>query len=274
MVVGAYGAHSLPSVHGDVGKARDQLVDWVIANAPGDEQHRHHVWQLCTMALPWALNGFPRIVLGHKLAASFAATALPADQIDARMPWSTFAITLPHGLFNDGATTVSFVVVSEVGASGLHGLCVGQSSRGKVVFSEFGADSLGSTLEVSPDALPLHLVTARVLVSTVLALDDNTMHVTLAAAQRKAQRFGPPSQFVFTLTRDTKVDCQDWVRRYLGGQGISPTVQCLVRGHHKRQACGPGHAERRWIRIEPYWRGPEDAPIAVRNHLLNEVRHA
>ena len=27
-------------------------------------------------------------------------------------------------------------------------------------------------------------------------------------------------------------------------------------------------ADRRWIHVEPYWRGPEDAPIALRSHKL------
>ncbi len=30
----------------------------------------------------------------------------------------------------------------------------------------------------------------------------------------------------------------------------------------------PGQTERRFMHIEPYWRGREDAPIAVRPHIL------
>jgi len=52
--------------------------------------------------------------------------------------------------------------------------------------------------------------------------------------------------------------------------GKSPTVQCVVAGHWKMQPCGPGGSERKRIFIEPYWRGPEDAPIAIRPHVLKQ----
>lgn len=45
-----------------------------------------------------------------------------------------------------------------------------------------------------------------------------------------------------------------------GGDGIPVTVRTLVAGHWKHQPYGQGRAERRLIRIEPYWRGPLDAP--------------
>lgn len=40
------------------------------------------------------------------------------------------------------------------------------------------------------------------------------------------------------------------------------------RGHHKRQAHGTGGLLRKWIHVEPYWRGGEDAPIAVKTHKV------
>jgi hypothetical protein len=53
----------------------------------------------------------------------------------------------------------------------------------------------------------------------------------------------------------------------LGGEGIPVTVRTLVAGHWKQQPFGPARAERKLIRIEPYWRGPLDAvesrPIRV-----------
>lgn len=34
------------------------------------------------------------------------------------------------------------------------------------------------------------------------------------------------------------------------------------------QVCGPANAERRLTWVEPYWRGPEDAQIPVRSHVV------
>lgn len=38
----------------------------------------------------------------------------------------------------------------------------------------------------------------------------------------------------------------------------------IVRGHWKKQACGPDLADRRLIFVEPYWKGPADAPVLAR----------
>jgi hypothetical protein len=38
-------------------------------------------------------------------------------------------------------------------------------------------------------------------------------------------------------------------------------VRFIVAGHWRKQACGPGLTERRLMWIQPYWKGPEFAPI-------------
>ena len=84
-----------------------------------------------------------------------------------------------------------------------------------------------------------------------------------------------PRTWTVEIRRDVRVDLRRWVReqiegKTLGRPGKAPSVQVLVRGHHKRQRCGPHGMERRWIHIEPYWRGPLDAPIGVREHRIAE----
>jgi hypothetical protein len=87
----------------------------------------------------------------------------------------------------------------------------------------------------------------------------------------KTNRRGEPECRVFTLRRDVKVDCRDAVRSYCRGVSPNaPSVQSLVRGHWKRQAHGPGYEQRKFIFVEPYWRGPEDGPIAMRAHSLGQ----
>jgi hypothetical protein len=84
----------------------------------------------------------------------------------------------------------------------------------------------------------------------------------------KSRRSGEPRLWVFKLTRDVKIDVRAAVTAYVAGGGRSPTVQSLVRGHWKNQPHGPRSSLRKWIHVEPFWRGPEDAPIAVRSHVL------
>lgn len=43
--------------------------------------------------------------------------------------------------------------------------------------------------------------------------------------------------------------------------GSKLKVRTLVSGHWKRQVCGPSFSERKWVHIQPYWKGPEQAPI-------------
>ncbi len=73
--------------------------------------------------------------------------------------------------------------------------------------------------------------------------------------------------------RALKVDCRQAVKRFLstgaGKKGGPQTVQTLVRGHHKKQPFGPRSTLRKVIWREPFWRGPEDAPIMTRPKLVS-----
>lgn len=79
-----------------------------------------------------------------------------------------------------------------------------------------------------------------------------------------------PGAWVFHLTRNVKVDARRYVGAYIRDGGRSPSVRYLVRGHHKRQVCGVGRTNRKWIHVEPYWKGDDTLPIAVREHVLAE----
>lgn len=43
----------------------------------------------------------------------------------------------------------------------------------------------------------------------------------------------------------------------------------VVRGHWKQQAYGPGRAERKMIFVEPYWKGPADAPAVSHAYCID-----
>jgi hypothetical protein len=46
------------------------------------------------------------------------------------------------------------------------------------------------------------------------------------------------------------------------GGGTVLRVRTLVKGHYQRYAAGPGRTERVWRFKQPFWRGPDDAPVA------------
>lgn len=46
------------------------------------------------------------------------------------------------------------------------------------------------------------------------------------------------------------------------------TVRTLVSGHWRNQPCGIGHLERKVIWIEPFWRGPEAAPLTEKRAVV------
>jgi hypothetical protein len=81
-----------------------------------------------------------------------------------------------------------------------------------------------------------------------------------------------PTYHEYVVGRPVRVDLSQRLRDHIatasGKSGRRPSVQGVVRGHWKNQPCGSGQSERRFIHVEPYWRGPEDAPIAVRPHII------
>lgn len=83
-----------------------------------------------------------------------------------------------------------------------------------------------------------------------------------------ARRLGKkPESRVYTVGKPVKLDFRLAVKSFLEGRRASLTAQSLVAGHHKRQAHGPNSSLRKWIFVEPYWRGPEDGAIVVRPHV-------
>jgi hypothetical protein len=75
----------------------------------------------------------------------------------------------------------------------------------------------------------------------------------------------------FQVGKPVSVDCREALRAYVLGQRRGPvTVQWLVRGHWRNQPCGPGLTDRKGIWIMPHWKGPADAPINLRPHLVGK----
>lgn len=70
-------------------------------------------------------------------------------------------------------------------------------------------------------------------------------------------------------TRVTVVDLRriEGMNRGQGESTVEWSHRWVVRGHWRWQACGVGYSERRRIWVAPFIKGPEGAPLAVRDHV-------
>ncbi len=95
-----------------------------------------------------------------------------------------------------------------------------------------------------------------------------------AAKSQRASRTEPDFGATrFLLSAPITIDMRQHVIDAISGKqhgGGSPTVQFLVRGHWRNQAHGPRRALRKQIRIEPFWKGNEDARVLLRNYKVKE----
>lgn len=256
--------------------------------------------------ITWARSGFPTIALGTKRASKWAAMTLPPEHVaDLAWPWQSFMIRLPVGLIEiasseddtiaepvealhvavvppgilitrEGGTDVGIIVT-------LHGIRGTQVSRrapplrladaAEIVADEHQDDILPMT---TLDERALILAT-RIVIGAVIEMDRKEHKEKRETEQSshpsggRSNKRGQPVLWAFQFKDDIDVDCREWVRSYMRGDAKELALQTMVRGHHKRQRCGPRGEQRKWIAIEPYWRGPEDAPIAVRSHRVEDT---
>jgi hypothetical protein len=235
-----------------------------------------------SFALAWAESGFPTIEPSHRLAASLMATSVPEDHVDefVRMPWRCFAFHIPEGLVarGDGFGLALHARDGVFKTMDIHGgaLHIGFEPTLAGWISKIGPqqnDKTELTVEETDQQARLMELTGRLLLGICLEMSAYRPSEGNASSSGTIQRATKEGIYpsVFKLTRDVKVDARKAVREYAAGQRrVNPTVRVLVRGHWKLQAHGPGRTERSPIHIEPYWRGEETAPVAVRSHVLDK----
>lgn len=236
----------------------------------------------------WVGCGMPIIQPSHKLAASLMATSLPKEHVpDVIVPWPYFLVEIPDGLLPGVGALLSYVGLS---------LFDDQQNSDKpqyvvIVLSKrhsrptlFRLDDLSHLSEYDPfnsdvrdpEVERIVQLLGRLLLGAMIEIDDESFKQRIergpssSALDHEHRKGKVPSTWNFIVKRDVKVDVRSYVREYAekGGRGLS--VQCLVRGHRKRQPYGPKGSLRKWVHIEPYWKGPENAPIALRKHKVNE----
>jgi hypothetical protein len=250
----------------------------------------------------WYDQGMPTIEVGHKLASSLMLSRIPREVMEtAKMPFRAFRINVPSGLLNFDAGDVktikvgdhvvpakeppheprmgtAFVVRSETGgsytiASDLPGLLYSDFSE--PAWAPYGSEQ---PLPLTEDELKkLPLITNLIAgVCLYMTGDEKQFPRKQTGSGHKAwngDRREPgsaPLTRVFRLTKEVTHNFSDAVKDYCAGKGRKMTVQYVVTGHWRNQACGPKLSERRRQFIEPFWKGDRLAPLAVRAHKLEE----
>jgi len=131
---------------------------------------------------------------------------------------------------------------------------------------------LGHVVNNPPPRSTKCLVLAKRLIAGLILSMSNadnfkSRSVPARNGTKKREAGVEPAHRVTMIGRPISIDCRASVRTYLEGTSkkhAPPSVQTLVRGHHKRQVIGVGRRNRKVIWVEPYWRGPEDAPILTK----------
>ena len=244
----------------------------------------------------WYNCGMPVITLGHKLAASYMCTKMPHAVIDeVRSPFPVFLLEIPDGLLRmmDEHNEVSMQSVligylPDATRGHAWSYCVYTSGISTIWrkhwrLSEFVRQHMENEGEALPSAFGVEMtdldsrsveLLGRLIVSAMLHMTQKSQVKPIGKGHqghREGSRNGAePTRRVFQLCHEVRHDMRQAVKDYVGGNlGAKISVQLVVSGHWKQQAHGPHMSLRKRQFIEPYWRGPEDAPIAFRSHVLD-----
>jgi hypothetical protein len=292
--------HSYKHSQNDV-EAAQHLDEWTRKQDPDFldftelEQNRNVMF----MTARWADQAFPVVTLGEKFCAALIATHIPADMLDeVEAPWHAFTIEVPGKLLSlfdsemmQRTRVVRILVHRRVREDGVREWCwIGLGERGQHIWRSGTAREIIQPVEFRKQERDLYeegdvafeddvhrderlyVLVSRLVLNVCLAVSEPEMVRPVGASHKRTGtgRHGPPEQRVFQVGRPISLDCRSAIREYVEGERSvrEMTVQSLIRGHWKRQPYGPKLSLRRRQWIEPYWRGPEDAPIAVRPHVF------
>lgn len=243
----------------------------------------------------WAVNAFPQVTIGAKHAAALAATRYPEDVLEeVRSPFSAWLIEVPPDLIlmtdssgrqthvarilvgHDPKMDWSFIAYS-AGSPPVALNRWGYTASQLVDQDQpFGEQGLLFPLETSDLDERAVTIIGRLIIGVALEMAEGS-HVASSPRgpappwrpRRRKQGAPDITPRTYVLKADIKVDVRPVLREFmLGKRGTAPAVQHLVKGHWKLQPYGPGNSQRKLIWIQPYWRGPEDAPIAVRSYAM------
>ena len=199
----------------------------------------------------WMAASFARLEVGHQLAASLCCTDVP-EELDVHAPWSAWSLIVPDGLFEHWGVT-------RVWCHGSEWLCsITKEGRGCPPCGGIIGDMVRSLIR-----------------GACLAINEPNEHRKPGSSSHKSaqRKSGAPDfeQARFLLAKPVSIDLRAHVAAASSGRAHGvPTVQFLVRGHWREQVHGPQRALRKRIRIQPFWKGPEDSRVLLRSHTLKD----
>lgn len=256
------------------------------------------------LSASWANHGYRRLTCSHKLAAAMMCTSISPDVMDSiQLPWPCFAIDIPRGLLyvTGGKSKKPEEVIFAIIRYGYMGH--GQSKRYSHML--FANDPVGTNLYGSWDSVSettrdawskrqgddpnlclacfekttLDDKATRLLWRLAIGLVVLSQNKAMVKPSKKAlgpfnrREPGPPMIRSYEIRGTTTTDCRQAVQDYMLHTNKSPmTVQTLVSGHYRNQPYGQGHSLRKIIWIEPFWRGPEDAPVSVTSKRIDREK--
>ena len=99
--------------------------------------------------------------------------------------------------------------------------------------------------------------------------DKTIRRVPAPGVKRTLRDFKDPVKWIYKVTSPVKFKISTESQEDTEPKpGKSLEIQYKVRGHWRNQPCGPGGKDRKRIFIREHWKGPSDAPIALRPHLM------
>jgi hypothetical protein len=251
-------------------------------------------------AARWADQAFPVFQMGHKYASALMATSVTVAVEDIQPPFRAFMIEMPDKLLiiedpvekkmhdvryvtaHYGHTTEGesvWTVAAICGKSSIslwrHGLktkdMLEEDTESTVDWASY---SFGLPIEERDSRI--HFLLQRLVINTCLAVSNKEnlkpIGKTKSFGPSEMRRAGEPLVRTFQVGKPLQLDCRQGVHDYIEGvkRGHKLSVQTLVTGHWKRQPYGPQSSLRKIIWREPFWRGPEDAPILARPKQLGK----
>lgn len=241
---------------------------------------------LCTTK--WVDGGCRIIESDEKYFAAMCQTKLSEDaSSELRVPWDSFLVKLPGGLFvGTNGHSYNFALCSqfeavpraqtcafiEIFSSEDSISCLQECSLAELLFRKKTVDTIkdreGASLAKAETQLTKLVYRG---ITGLLFSMQHTANFRFGGPFSKASSSGrgsPPAHRSIVIGRPIDVDVSEPVRQSARSGCAPPAFQTLVRGHIKRQVVGLGRSGRKVVWVEPYWRGPEDAPILARPYRI------
>jgi hypothetical protein len=249
---------------------------------------------------------YPDYLIGHKLAAALLVTGATKDAVSsARPPFGAFLIDVPEGMIEitgkDGKPDKVHMILATRLDSDKHGWTWAYRAYtlgGSAIYrwgvkSEQLLEPLTEEEAESRKFNPFELeyddrderaalLVGRLIINLCLMLSNpedvkakgegHEYWKKRSEPHRRRQSSGQPRVRLFQLTTTVEHDFRPQVQAFARGERKSSVLfsQHIVSGHFKRQAHGPNRSLRKVIWVQPYPRGPKDAPFTQRTHKLED----